>query len=109
MTQTIDIKVPDIGDFKDVPVIEVLVASNDAIEKETPLITLETDKASIEVPSPHAGVVQAIHVKVGDKVSAGSTILTLTMSDVPIAQNIPKPTHTAAPASSAASASTRSA
>ena len=102
MTQTIDIKVPDIGDFKDVPVIEVLVAPGDTIEKETPLITLETDKASIEVPSPQAGVAQAMHVKVGDKVSAGSVILTLTVSDTSSAQTIPQPTQNATPESASA-------
>ncbi|MEK7302895.1 MAG: biotin/lipoyl-containing protein, partial [Pseudomonadota bacterium] len=75
MTQVVEIKIPDIGDFKDIPVIEVLVAPGDVVEKETSLITLETDKASMEVPSPQAGVVQEIKVKVGDKVSEGSVIL----------------------------------
>lgn len=78
MTQVVEIKIPDIGDFKDVPIIEVLVAPGDKVEKETPLITLETDKASMEVPAPQAGVVQDIKVKVGDKVSEGTIILTLT-------------------------------
>lgn len=78
MTQVVEIKIPDIGDFKDVPIIEVLVAPGDKVEKETPLITLETDKASMEVPAPQAGVVQDIKVKVGDKVSEGTVILTLT-------------------------------
>lgn len=96
MTQTIDIKVPDIGDFKDVPIIEVLVAPGDTIEKETSLITLETDKASMEVPSPQAGVIQTMHVKVGDKVSAGSVILTLTVPDASSAPTIPQPTHAVA-------------
>lgn len=77
MTQSIDITVPDVGDFQDIPVIEVLVKSGDQIEKETPLITLETDKATMEVPSPQAGVIKEIKVKVGDKVSQGSLILTL--------------------------------
>ena len=86
MAQTIDIKVPDIGDFRDVSVIEVLVAPGDVIEKETPLITLETDKASMEVPSPQAGVIQTMHIKVGDKVSAGSIILTLAASETPTRQ-----------------------
>ena len=102
MTQTIDIKVPDIGDFKDVPVIEVLVAPGDTIEKETSLITLETDKASMEVPSPQAGVIQTMHVKVGDKVSAGSVILTLTVPDTSSAQTIPQPIHAAIPESASA-------
>ncbi len=63
MTQVIEIRIPDIGDFKDVPVIEVLVAPGDTVAKETSLITLETDKASIEVPSPQAGVIKEIKSK----------------------------------------------
>ncbi|MBS0298935.1 MAG: dihydrolipoyl dehydrogenase [Proteobacteria bacterium] len=83
MTQVVEIKIPDIGDFKDVPVIEVLVAPGDAVEKETSLITLETDKASLEVPAPQAGMVQDLKVKVGDKVSEGTVILTLTVTEQP--------------------------
>ena len=74
---TTEIKVPDIGDFKDVPIIEVNVKVGDTVEAEQPLIVLESDKASMEVPSPQAGKVEAILVKVGDKVSEGSVILTL--------------------------------
>ena len=81
MTQVVEIKIPDIGDFKDVPVIELLISPGDAVEKETSLITLETDKASMEVPSPYAGVVQEIKVKVGDKVSEGSVVLTLAVTE----------------------------
>src|SRR3990172_10289192 len=77
MGQTIEVKVPDIGDFKDVAVIEVFVKAGDKVEAEQSLITLETDKAAMEVPSPAAGVVKALKVKVGDKVSEGSVILTL--------------------------------
>jgi dihydrolipoamide dehydrogenase len=73
----IEIKVPDIGDFKDIPVIEVLVKPGDAVNKDDSLLTLESDKATMEVPSPQAGVVKEIRVKVGDKVSQGTTILTL--------------------------------
>jgi len=73
----IEIKVPDIGDFKDIPVIEILVKPGDAVTKEDSLLTLESDKATMEVPSTHAGVVKEIRVKVGDKVSQGSTILLL--------------------------------
>lgn len=80
MTQVVEIKIPDIGDFKDVPVIEVLVAPGDKVEKETSLITLETEKASLEVPAPQAGVVQDIRIKVGDKVSEGTVILTLAIA-----------------------------
>jgi pyruvate dehydrogenase E2 component (dihydrolipoamide acetyltransferase) len=69
---TIDIKIPDIGDFKDVPVIEILVKVGDTVEAEQPLVTLESDKASMDVPSPAAGKITEIVVKVGDKVSMGS-------------------------------------
>ena len=77
MSQTIEVKVPDIGDFKGVSVIEVFVKSGDKIEAEQSLIALETDKAAMEVPSPAAGVVKSLQVKVGDKVSEGNVILTL--------------------------------
>jgi pyruvate dehydrogenase E2 component (dihydrolipoamide acetyltransferase) len=72
-----DIRVPDIGDFKDVPVIEVLVKPGETIAKETPLLVLESEKASMEVPSSADGIVQDVKVRVGDKVSQGSVILTL--------------------------------
>ena len=74
----IEVRVPDIGDFKDVPIIEVAVKSGDQVKPEDPLITLESDKASMEVPSPAAGTVKDVNVKIGDKVSEGSLILTLT-------------------------------
>ena len=74
---TIEVKVPDIGDFKDVPVIEVLVKPGDKVAKETSLVTLESDKATMDVPSPVDGTVKEIKVKVGDKVGEGSLILTL--------------------------------
>ena len=72
-----DVKVPDIGDFKDVPGIEVLVKAGDKVEKEQPLVTLESDKATMDVPSPAAGTVSQLRVKVGDKVSEGSILMTL--------------------------------
>lgn len=71
----IDVKVPDIGDFKNVPVIEIMVRTGDAVRRDDPLVTLESDKAAIEVPSPEAGIVTAITVKIGDKVSEGSPII----------------------------------
>ena len=80
MTQLIEVKVPDIGDFKDVPVIEVLVKPGDSVEQETSLITLESDKATMEVPSPAAGTVKELRVKVGDKLAEGALILTLEAS-----------------------------
>ena len=73
----IDVKVPDIGDFQDIPVIEVLVKPGDSVKAEDALVTLESDKATMDVPSPSAGVVKDVRVKVGDKVSEGSVILTL--------------------------------
>ena len=72
-----EVKVPDIGDFKNVEVIEVLVKPGERIAKEQSLITLESDKATMEIPSPGAGVVKELRVKVGDKVSQGSAILVL--------------------------------
>src|ERR671919_438107 len=72
-----EVKVPDIGEFKEVEVIEVLVKAGDAIAKEQSLITLESDKATMEIPSPAAGKVAKLVVKVGDKVSKGSPILIL--------------------------------
>src|SRR5690349_7952358 len=72
-----EVKVPDIGDFKNVEVIEVLVKPGDKIAKEQSLVTLESDKATMEIPSPGAGVVKELRVKVGDKVSQGSPILVL--------------------------------
>ncbi|MCW2963222.1 MAG: pdhB, partial [Actinomycetia bacterium] len=73
----VDVLVPDIGDFADVPVIEVLVAPGDTIAPEDPLVTLESDKASMDVPSPVGGVVQEVKLSVGDTVSAGSLVLTV--------------------------------
>jgi pyruvate dehydrogenase E2 component (dihydrolipoamide acetyltransferase) len=74
---TIEIKVPDIGDFKDVPIIEILVKPGDSVTAEQSLVTLESDKASMDVPSPAAGIVREILAKIGDKVSMGKPLLTL--------------------------------
>jgi len=81
----IDVKVPDIGDFKDVPVIEVLVKAGDTVKPEDSLVTLESDKATMDVPSPAGGVVKDVRVKVGDKVSEGSVVLTLEAEAAPAA------------------------
>lgn len=86
MTRLIEIKVPDVGDFKDILVIELLAKVGDILEKETPLITLETDKATVEIPAPQAGVVKEIKVRVGDKVSEGSSILILEVVEVAASQ-----------------------
>jgi pyruvate dehydrogenase E2 component (dihydrolipoyllysine-residue acetyltransferase) len=77
MSQAIEVKVPDIGDYKDVPVIEVLVKAGDSVEKEQSLITLESDKATMDVPSPVSGTVKELKVKVGDTVSEGTLIILL--------------------------------
>ena len=77
MPETIEVKVPDIGDFKDVPVIEVLVKAGDRVNAEDSLITVESDKATMEVPSPAEGVIKELRVKVGDKVSEGTLVLLL--------------------------------
>ncbi len=77
MANVVDVKVPDIGDYKDVEVVEVLVKPGDTVTKEQSLISLESDKATMEIPAPEAGVVQSIQVKLGDKVSQGSVILKL--------------------------------
>ena len=72
-----DVLVPDIGDFKDIPVIEVLVKPGDHVKAEESLITLESDKATMEVPAPFDGVIKELRVKVGDDVSEGTVILSL--------------------------------
>ena len=81
MSKLIEIHVPDIGDYSDVPVIEVLVKVGDAIEKEQSVVTLESDKATMDVPSSHAGIVKEIKVKVGDLISEGALVLVLESSD----------------------------
>jgi pyruvate dehydrogenase E2 component (dihydrolipoyllysine-residue acetyltransferase) len=94
-----EVLVPDIGDFKDVPIIEVLVKAGDAIKAEDSLVTIESDKATMEVPAPFAGVVKELKIKVGDKVSQGTPILTVEAVDggAQPAANAPAP----APAASA--------
>ncbi len=81
MANVIEVKVPDIGDFKNIPVIEVLVKPGDRVNKEDPLITLESDKATMDVPSPADGTVKELKLKNGDKVSEGSLILVLEAGD----------------------------
>jgi pyruvate dehydrogenase E2 component (dihydrolipoamide acetyltransferase) len=94
-----EIQVPDIGDFKDVEVIEVLVKPGDVVAKEQSLITLESDKATMEIPSPDAGVVKLLRVKVGDKVSQGSPILVLEETDGAGEQAVSQVAEAPAPAS----------
>ena len=81
MSQLLEIKVPDIGDYQDVPVIEVHIKPGDRVEKEQSLITLESDKATMDVPSSHAGIVKEVKVKVGDSISEGDLVLLLEPSD----------------------------
>jgi dihydrolipoamide dehydrogenase len=87
MPKIIEVTVPDIGDFKSVEVIEILVKPGDKVEKDDALVALESDKATMEIPSSHAGVVKALKLKVGDKVAQGSLILTLEAEQ----ENMPTP------------------
>ena len=101
MSKLVEIKVPDIGDFKNIPVIEVLVKPGDVVNKEDSLVTLESDKATMDIPAPSAGVVKTISLKPGDKVSQGTLILTLEETSgaaAPVASPAPAPTATPAAA-----------
>ena len=101
MSSITEIKVPDIGDFKEVDVIEILVKPGDTVAKEASLITVESDKATMEIPSPAAGVVKELRVKLGDKVAEGSMILLLEASEGEApAPSVPatKPAAASAPA-----------
>ena len=104
-----EVLVPDIGDFKDVPVIEVLVKAGDSVKAEDSLVTLESDKATMEVPAPFAGVVKELKIKVGDKVSQGMAILTVEAADGAPAAAKPAANTSAPAAAPAASTSTPSA
>src|SRR5881398_3333383 len=95
----IEVKVPDIGDFKDVEVIEVLVKPGDAVAKEQSPITLESAKGTMEIPSPGAGVVKELRINVGDKVSQGSPILVLESAQPQKRPAAPEPTPPAPSAS----------
>ncbi len=99
----IDIRVPDIGDFAEVAVIELLVKPGDTIKAEQSLITVESDKASMEIPSSHAGVVKELKIKLGDKVSEGSVVLSLEVSEA-AASAAPAAAASAPPAATAAAA-----
>jgi pyruvate dehydrogenase E2 component (dihydrolipoamide acetyltransferase) len=100
---TIEIQVPDIGDFDEVAVIELMVKPGDTVKAEQSLITVESDKASMEIPSSHAGVVKELRVKIGDKVKQGSVVLTLEAAGAAVAPT-PLPSPAPAPASSAVAA-----
>ena len=88
---TIDVKVPDIGDFKDIPVIEVFVKPGDSVKADDSLVTLESDKATMDVPSPAAGVVRELKLKVGDKVSEGTLVLVLEAAAAGAPASAPSP------------------
>ncbi|CAN4277798.1 dihydrolipoyl dehydrogenase [Pseudoxanthomonas sp. LjRoot125] len=98
MANTIEVKVPDIGDYSDVPVIEILVAVGDTVKKDQGLVTLESDKATLEVPSSAAGVVKELKVKLGDALSEGSVVAVLEAEG---AASAPAPVAPAAPAAPA--------
>ena len=83
MSNSIDITVPDIGDFNEIEVIEVHIAPGDEVQLEDPLITLESDKASMDVPAPMAGSVTEVYIKPGDRVSEGSLIISLIPAEQP--------------------------
>ena len=107
MNNVVEVRIPDIGDFKNVPIVEILVKPGDNVKPEDPLITLESDKATLEIPAPQAGTVRELRVKVGDKVSQGTLILTLdaTGAAASAAPATPSPAAPAKPATPAATAS----
>jgi dihydrolipoamide dehydrogenase len=105
MSQTIDVPVPDIGDFSDVEVIELLVKPGDSIRAEQSIVTVESDKASMEIPSPLAGIVRTLHVKLGDKVSKGSPMMVLEVGSNTVSAAAPAPAASPAMAAPPAVAS----
>ena len=96
-----EIRVPDLGDFKDVAVIEVLVQPGESVQVDTPLLTLESEKAEMDVPSPDAGVIETLHVSKGSRVSAGSLIATLKIAAEATPATVATPATAATPATSA--------
>lgn len=98
MSTFIDIAVPDIGDFKNIPVIEILVKAGDRVAKDAPIVVLESDKATLDVPSPEDGTIGELKIAVGDKVSVGSVLLTLDVGAAPRASVAPpQPAAASAP------------
>ena len=106
MSAPIEVKVPDIGDFKDVPVIEIHVKPGDVVKAEDSLVTLESDKATMDVPAPLAGTVKEVQVKIGDKVAEGSLVLLLEASAAAAAEP-PLATVSAVPAAPIAAGAPR--
>ncbi|HXP46853.1 MAG TPA: dihydrolipoyllysine-residue acetyltransferase, partial [Terriglobales bacterium] len=104
-----EVRVPDIGDFKDVPVIEIFVKVGETVKAEDPLVSLESEKATMDVPAPLSGVVKEVRVKLGDKVSEGSVIMTLATGDARAAAAAPSAAAAAVAAAAPAPAATASA
>ncbi len=107
MASAVEIKVPNIGDFKDVPIIDVLVKAGDKIDVDSPLVTVESEKASMDIPSPSAGVVESVIVKIGDKISEGTPIVRLAAANGAAAKEeapAPQPAQAASQAVPAADA-----
>ncbi|MEM9058082.1 MAG: biotin/lipoyl-containing protein, partial [Pseudomonadota bacterium] len=107
MTTNKDVTVPDIGDFQDVEIVEVHVSPGDTVSAEDALVTLETDKAAMDVPAPESGTVVELRVKAGDRVSEGSVVLVLAVADegaAPPANAPQAPAEVDAPAPAAADA-----
>src|SRR5574343_344821 len=107
MSQLIDIKVPDIGDFSEVPVIEVFVKPGDVIKIDDALVTLESDKATMDVPASAAGTVKEVLVKLGDKIGEGTVVVRIEASDAvaaPAAASVPATAPAASPASTGTTA-----
>ena len=107
MSTIIEVTVPDIGDFSNIPVIEVLVKPGDSISREDTLVTLESDKATMDVPSPASGVVRDLKIKVGDKVSEGSLLLTLDSEEQAAKAAAPEAKSAPAPAPAVQESRTR--
>ena len=105
MGQIREVNVPDIGDFTDIEIIEVQVAAGDQVSAEDPLITLESDKAAMDVPAPANGTVVEVHVSVGDRVSEGSPIVRLEVADEAVDVGTPAPTDDMATKLTASAAS----
>ena len=106
MAQLSEVKVPDIGNYTNVPVIEVLVKPGDSVAKDQGLVTLESDKATMEVPSPVAGVIKELRVKLGDEVSEGVVVATIEAGDAAAAAAPAAPAKAEAPAKSEAAPKT---
>ena len=95
-TDVVPVEVPDIGDFDDVPVIEILVSAGDTVETDDPLLTLESDKATMDVPAPFAGTISELSVNVGDRVSQGKLLLTMEPAEGSSSQDTSKKASAAA-------------